>query len=407
MKIAVVCNDTRGGVQPYVALAAGLRRAGHDVRMVGPGDYAPMFAGAGLPAALLSGSVEDAVKRSGGAAGRGSIASTRLAVRESKRLMNQWTQETLDGCEGVDLLTGGVGGMVVGLSVAEKLGKRFVETHLQPIGAPTDAYPGVLLPGVPRWLGAWGRRLSHRLTELALWMPFRPAMASARAQVLGLTGRPTAADGQPVLYGFSRHVVPLPELGDRVRHATGYWVLPAEAWSPPPGLEDFVARGPVVSIGFGSMASDDPGATTALVLGAVRSAGLRAVLVTAWGGLQALADDDVFVADSLPYDWLFPRVAAVVHHGGAGTTGLALRAGVPSLVVPFTMDQPFWGSRVAALGAGPTPIAHRRLTQASLAAALRQMVSDEPMRARAAQLGALIRAEDGVAVAVEHFDRLG
>jgi UDP:flavonoid glycosyltransferase YjiC (YdhE family) len=307
----------------------------------------------------------------------------------------------------VDVVTGGVGGMVVGLSVAEKLGKPFIETQVQPVGAPTGAYPGVLVAG-PRWLGGWGYRLGHQLSELALWMPFRGAMGSARREVLGLTGRPSAADGQPVLYGFSRHVVPVPAGGDRERRVTGYWFLPAApTWSPPPGLADFLARGgPVVGIGFGSMVADDPEAVTSLVLGAVRGAGVRAVLVTGWGGLTSHGQaDEVFVADSLPYDWLFPRLTAVVHHGGAGTTGLALRAGVPAIVVPFTVDQPFWGSRVAALGVGPRPIPRKRLTQKGLADALRRTVADEAMRARAAALGDRIRAEDGVAAAVEIFGR--
>jgi UDP:flavonoid glycosyltransferase YjiC (YdhE family) len=139
---------------------------------------------------------------------------------------------------------------------------------------------------------------------------------------------------------------------------------------------------------------------------ALRDAGVRAVLVAGWGGLAALADDDVFCVESVPYDWLFPRVAATVHHGGAGTTGAALQAGVPAIVVPFTVDQPFWGARVAALGAGPTPIPRARLTRARLAEALRRTVADEAMHARAAELGALIRAEDGVAEAVGHFERL-
>jgi UDP:flavonoid glycosyltransferase YjiC (YdhE family) len=162
----------------------------------------------------------------------------------------------------------------------------------------------------------------------------------------------------------------------------------------------------VVGIGFGSMVTDDPEAVTTLVRGAVRSAGVRAVLVTGWGGLTSLSNaDDVFVAETLPYDWLFPRVAAVVHHGGAGTTGLALQAGVPAIVVPFTVDQPFWGSRVAALGVGPTPIPRKRLTKERLADALRRTVADEAMRARAAALGERIRAEDGVAEAVQIFGR--
>lgn len=212
-----------------------------------------------------------------------------------------------------------------------------------------------------------------------------------------------------MLYGFSRHVLQVPTEGERARHVTGYWFLPAEpTWSPPPALEAFLARGgPVVSIGFGSMASDDPQAVTELVLGAVRAAGVRAVLLSGWGGLASLPpSEDVFCADALPHDWLFPRVAATVHHGGAGTTGAALRSGVPGLVVPFTMDQPFWGSRVAALGVGPAPIPRKRLTRERLADALRRTVADEGMRRRAADLGARIRAEDGVAEAVEHFGRL-
>jgi len=407
MRIAVVAMDTRGGIVPYVALGRSLHQAGHDVRMVAPADVAPMLAEAELPLAPLSGNVEEFLRSSTGATERGTMASMRVAAREMNPRIHAWTRETLAACEGVDVVTGGIGGMVVGLSVAEKIGRPFIETQVQPVGAPTGAYPGVLVGG-PGWLGGAGHRLGHRLSEMALWMPFRGAMSSARKEVLGLTGRPSAADGQPILYGFSRHVVPVPPGRDRARHVTGYWFLPASpAWVPPRGVETFLeGGGPVVAIGFGSMVSEDPTALAQLVLGAVRRAGVRAVLVAGWGGLAKLPPaEDVFVADALPYDWLFPRVAAVVHHGGAGTTGLALRAGVPAIVVPFTVDQPFWGSRVAALGVGPTPIPRRRLTQERLADALSRTVADEAMRARAAALGERIRAEDGVAEAVAIFGR--
>jgi UDP:flavonoid glycosyltransferase YjiC (YdhE family) len=191
---------------------------------------------------------------------------------------------------------------------------------------------------------------------------------------------------------------------------TGYWPLPAgEAWRPPAGLEAFLALGgPVVSIGFGSMASEDPGGLTSLVRAAVRAAGVRAVLLAGWGGLgEQSSGDELYSAPALPHDWLFPRVAAVVHHGGAGTTGAALRAGAPAVVVPFTMDQPFWASRVAALGVGPTPIPRRRLDPARLAAALRQAVEDGAMRARARALAGLLGAEDGVGEAVRHLVHAG
>lgn len=408
MRIAIICNDTRGGVQPYVALGRGLARAGYDVRAVAPAALAWLFTAAQLPVAPLSEGEGGTLQASTAIAERGTIATMRFMARTSPALTQAWTRETLAACAGVDLLTGGVGGMVIGLSVAEKLGVPFVPTHLQPVGAPTGDYAGVLLARMPRLLGRPGRRLSHTLSEAALWMPFRGAMMTARREVLGLTGRPRAADGQPVLYGFSRAVVDVPP-GEPARHVTGYWTGPRDPeWSPPPALAAFLARpGPVVSIGFGSMASRDAGATAALLRGAARDAGVRAVLLADWGGLVAPPDgDDLFVADALPHDWLFPQMRAIVHHGGAGTTGAGLLAGVPSIVVPFAVDQPFWGGRVAALGVGPAPIPRQRLTRERLAAALRRTVTDEAMRERAAALGTRLRAEDGVAVAVAQFARL-
>ena len=408
MRIAVLSLDTRGGIQPYVALALGLQRAGHDVRMVAPSDFMPMMKEWGLPAAPLSGSIEAALRQSGGATEKGALASIRFSQRESARYVRLWTGEILAACEGVEVMTGGVGGMVAGGSVAEKLGVPFLQTHLQPIGAPTAAFPGVLLPGMPSWLGPLGRRFSHALTEFGLWAPFKGAMRQARTEVLGLPARSAPPKREPpVLYGFSPEVIPLPKEWGARRHITGYWTLPAgPSWSPPPALEAFLGAGPPpVCIGFGSMTSSDPQAMTRLVLEAVRRAGVRAVLLSGWGALGEVARDDVFVAAEAPHEWLYPKMAAVVHHGGAGTTGAALRSGVPAIVVPFTMDQPFWGGRVAALGVGPRPIPRKRLSVEALAAALQQTVADAAMRDRAAALGARIRAEDGVGQAVAHFER--
>jgi UDP:flavonoid glycosyltransferase YjiC (YdhE family) len=177
--------------------------------------------------------------------------------------------------------------------------------------------------------------------------------------------------------------------------------------TPPAPLVEFLDSGPPpVYVGFGSMSSRNPAETADLVLEAVARTQQRAIIHAGWGGLQrADLPGSVMMVDGVPFSWLFPRVAAVVHHGGAGTTGLALHAGVPAIVVPFTVDQPFWGSRVAALGVGPTPIPRKRLTQERLADALRSTVADEAMRARAVALGVQIRAEDGVAAAVDIFGR--
>lgn len=409
MRIAIVCNDTRGGVQPYVALGLGLAQAGHEVRMVAPANHISLFDGTSLAVFPLSGPPSEEVNAAARIAEKGTLATMAFMAKEMPNMIFTATKETLDACEGVDLITGGVGGMVTGVSVADKLKVPFVQTHLQPLGAPSPDYPGPMLGALPDWVGGWGRLLSHHISELALWMPFQGAMSSARIKVLGLDEKSRSMDGQPCLYGFSRHVVAVPCHPVEVRHTTGYWILSATAnWNAPPDLQAFLEQGePVVSIGFGSMSSSRADQVTDLVQRAASEAGVRVVLLVGSGGLKAVGQTDrLFCLGAAPHEWLFQRVSAIVHHGGAGTTAAALRSGVPSLVVPFGVDQPFWGSRVKALGVGPEPIPHSRLTVERLRKALKVMVSDQAMRMRAAQLGALLRSEDGVAEAVKHFDRL-
>jgi UDP:flavonoid glycosyltransferase YjiC (YdhE family) len=155
------------------------------------------------------------------------------------------------------------------------------------------------------------------------------------------------------------------------------------------------------------MNNRNPEESTQLVLDALMSSGQRGILLTGWGGLSSAdLSDDVFKMDDVPHDWLFPRAAAVVHHGGAGTTAAGLRAGVPSIIVPFFADQGFWGQRVHALGAGPEPIQRKKLSTERLANAIRVATNDEVMRRRAAIIGTRILAEDGVAQAVKAFSSL-
>lgn len=191
---------------------------------------------------------------------------------------------------------------------------------------------------------------------------------------------------------------------------TGYWSLDeAPDWRPPARLVEFLESGPPpVYVGFGSMAHRNPQQTTQLVHKALQRSGQRGVLATGWGALSGAQwphTSDLFMLDSIPHSWLFPRMAAVVHHGGSGTTGAGLRAGVPSVLVPHAGDQPFWARRVADLGVGPRPIPRRRLTAERLAAAIARAVRDEEMRARAAAVGQRIRAEDGVGQAIGIIER--
>jgi UDP:flavonoid glycosyltransferase YjiC (YdhE family) len=215
-------------------------------------------------------------------------------------------------------------------------------------------------------------------------------------------------DRDPVIYGYSPSVLPRPRDWPDFVHITGYWFLEQQtSWRPPPELIDFLQAGPPpVAIGFGSMNNRDPERTTEIVLQALERSKQRGILLTGWGGLpQSDLPDRVFKIDFVPHEWLFPRLGAIVHHGGAGTTAAALRSGVPSIGVPFFAIQPFWTEHAYRAGAGPRPIPRQKLTAANLADAIGLAVNDQSIRRRAAHLGELIRREHGVQRAVEIFQR--
>ena len=186
-------------------------------------------------------------------------------------------------------------------------------------------------------------------------------------------------------------------------HVTGYWFLDnPPGWQPPGELVTFLGSGPPpVFVGFGSSPFPEPETATQLVMRALARAGRRGVILSGGSGLAVgrLAEE-ILSVDFVPHNWLFSRVCAAVHHGGAGVTGEALRAGLPTVVIPVWTDQPFWARRVFELGVGPRPIPARRLTEDALAGAILATESRE-MRSRAAALGKKIRGEDGVARAVQ------
>jgi UDP:flavonoid glycosyltransferase YjiC (YdhE family) len=279
---------------------------------------------------------------------------------------------------------------------------------LQPFSR-TREFPTITLPG--RSLGGSGNWLTHLIGEQLIWQMVRVPYNRWRRDVLSLQPMPFRGPfdllyqkREPYLYGFSQHVVPLPRDWPDWHAITGYWFLdrPIE-WSPPPGLVDFLSQNPKpIYIGFGSMSGRIARRLAAPVIEAVRLSNQRAVLLGGWASIhEGDLPDHIYAIESAPHDWLFPRMAAVVHHGGAGTTAAGLRAGVPSVVVPFFADQPYWGWRIHSLGVGPKPILQKKLTAQSLANAITQVVTDKDMQHRAALLGEKIRAEDGVARAVE------
>jgi UDP:flavonoid glycosyltransferase YjiC (YdhE family) len=264
-------------------------------------------------------------------------------------------------------------------------------------------------------LGSGYNWLTHILSEQLVWQMVRAPYNQWRRESLKLKPMPLRGpfddlykNNTPFIYGFSEYVVPRQNDWHPAHHITGYWFLnQADDWSPPSGLIDFLARGAQpISIGFGSMSGRVARRLADLTVESVALAQQRAILIGGWAAAHERdLPNHIYAIESAPHDWLFPRVAAVMHHGGAGTTAAGLRAGIPSVIIPFMGDQPYWGERIHALGVGPKPILQKALTARRLADAITQAITEEEIKQRAAILGEKIRAEDGVANAVELVKR--
>ena len=411
MKILILTLGSRGDVQPYVALGAALRARGHDVTVSAGRGFEAMIEAHGLTAQPLSDDVRELIQDPAIQQAIRSLSGKIRAWRASKGLFRRQLDEMWAVARDVrpDLILYHHPKGLAGQHIAEALGAVAIPTALIPAYVPTGAFasPGLPVPD----LGRVGNRLSHKAIGGLISRLLGGKVDKWRGEQLGLApsaqrdlfhGYDPAGGAVPRLHGFSRHLVPWPDEWGAREHVTGYWFSdPATGWEPPAALARFLEAGPPpVYVGFGSMPAEDAGRLTRIVLDALDRADARGVLATGWGGLDpdaldgSAGADRVHVLEAAPHDWLFPRCAAVVHHGGAGTTHEGLRWGRPSIICPVFGDQPFWGRRVMAVGAGPAPLTQKRLTADSLAKAL-AAVRDPAMVARAAEIGAAMRAEPG------------
>src|SRR5579883_1161510 len=385
MQITIIAGGSRGDVQPYVALGKGLKEAGHTVRMLSSDDFHDLATDYGLDFFTTGGSAQAVAQDMRERLGRGNTLRSLSEMREVSQLQAIRSAERgLIACQGSDLILGGLSGLFSGQALSENLGIPLLLAYLVPF-EPTREFPGVLTPIPQTPLTRWLNRPSHRIAQQIMWQTFRVGENKARTEVLHLPPSsfwgPFAAVRKqklPTLFGYSPQVLPQPQDWDASLHVTGYWFLePPQGWTPPADLVQFLQSGPPpVYIGFGSMSSNKPEEAADMVLQALARTGQRGVLYAGWGGLKKeQLPENVFMTGSVPHSWLFPRMAAVVHHGGVGTTAAGFAAGVPSIITPFFADQPFWAQQAYRLGVGTKPIARKRLTADNLTEAIQRALS--------------------------------
>ena len=398
MRVVVTGFDSRGGVEPLAALAVRLREQGAEVTVCLPPDdeFAKRLADAGVEMVPFGQSVRSLATRPG---------PPDLPRRAAEVIANQ--REVLTSvAAGADVLvaTGVMPACAGARTVAEQVGARYVYATFQQLTLPSPHHPPIAYPGRPLPAGAdnaamwdWDRESINLLFGAAVNNDREaqglPPIDDVRDYVI--TAKPLLA-ADPVLSPW--------QPADLQVVQTGAWLLPDDRPLPADLLAFLDAGEPPVYVGFGSMPMHGATDLGQVVVDAVRQHGRRMVLSRGWADL-ASAGDDCFVTGEANHQALFRRVAAVVHHGGAGTTVTATWSGTPQVVVPQGVDQPYWASRVAELGIGAAHDgpAHDGavLTVESLSAALGIALD---RAARAAEVAELISLE-GATVAAKMLAR--
>ncbi|SBV52948.1 glucosyltransferase [Xanthomonas bromi] len=344
--VVIATLGTHGDVRQIIALALGLQRRGYPVRVLTSSNFAALIRANGLEFFPLSGDVQELLQDHPDIAEmRGASGILRKKLPEWAR---DWAAQGSAACAGAGLILGVGSASFLVHSLGEAYGVPVAFAQLQPLTEsrhlPLMLMPNLRLPG----------RVSvalHRLLRFVGWQLMRPVVNGIVRSALGLPEYPWSGPDRStlrVIYGYSGHVCPRPPDWPEGAQVCGFWQLPPSQRQPPAALQAFLQAGPPpLYIGFGSMTSSAAAQLTATVKAAVRLTGQRALLASGWGGLaagEAAAVDDAerfCHLEQAPHDWLFPRVSVAVHHGGAGTSGAALAAGIPSVVLPFGYDQPF------------------------------------------------------------------
>ena len=418
MIISILAAGTRGDAQPPAMLCRELARRGHEVRFIAHHEFANMIEGSDVLLKPLPGDLRaefmspDAQKFF--AKGGNPLVFLRWFYDVAKKYAAITTPEVRSYCEGSDIVMGTGLMDYYATMMAQLFGIKAAHAYMQP-AVPTREFPCALINVPPFEMPGWLNWLESRLYFEIAWLGARPIAKFAHGLIdLPPPGwdNPTMMElhrGQPFLMAYSEAFLPRPKDWPDHVEVTGFWFQDTPpSWQPPPDLVRFIESGPPpIYAGFGSMVMKNPEATVNMVLEAVAKNNARAVIAEGWSGYKpARLPDNVFAVDAIPHDWLLPKMAATIHHGGAGTTGAGLRAGIPQIVVPFVGDQFFWGLQVEKRGIGPRRVPHKSLSAAKLSEAISGVLNDQAMRKKAAEIGERVRAENGLARAADIIERM-
>lgn len=389
MRVSLLAVGSRGDVQPLVALGAELRKRGHPVRLATHDEFQPLVDEAGLDYSFLPGGPSAIPAKA-----NSPLKLFRALVRYLNQIAPELATQTRIACQDADLV---VDNALSHTSAVESLSAPWCMVLYQPL-MPTSAFPAPGLPTLP--LGPAYNRLTHIAAYSLQQQPLNRLLGLAPKQIR-FPWR-TVGLNRPALFAFSPTVIAPPADWPPSCHVTGYWFW-NRSYEPPSEVLNLLQKGtPPIALTLGSMWPFAPVKATELAAQGASRLGHPLIVI---GGPDQPAADSVIHLTDVDHGWLFPQVAAVIHHGGAGTTAAALRAGVPQIIAPFFADQRFWAARAHALGVAPESIPLRRLTKDHIEAALATALGNQTMSARAAQVGLTVQGENGVEQACRVLER--
>jgi vancomycin aglycone glucosyltransferase len=392
MQIALVVDGTRGDVQPMLVLGQALAAEGHGIRLCAPPDFREATKRAGLEFRAVGTDVRAWLASHVHALDGRPIQALREMIHYARECLRAQFEALPEATSGSQYLIG-AGVQLAGPSVAELRGIPYTYIAYCPALFPSAEHPSMVLPH--QTLPGWANRLSWRATRTLLNRVFLGTLGERRAEL----GLPPVRDVLDYLVGerpalaADSELAPLPsDCAIPVRHIRAFQPSPGDPL--PAKLDSFLQQGPPpVYVGFGSMTDSDSARTTREIAKALSGVGCRAIVSRGWAGLGGVAlPEGMLEIGAVCHVRLFPRLAAVVHHGGAGTTTAAARAGIPQVVVPHFADQHYWGRRVELLGIGPPAIPKKRFSAQALEAALHSILENEIVAERASELASRLRA---------------
>ncbi|WP_168582772.1 glycosyltransferase [Gephyromycinifex aptenodytis] len=413
MTFVLLALGSRGDVQPLATLAGALSSRGHDALVIGIEEYAGLAAQVGARFVPVPGSLSDAVARGPirDRLGASMIGQAVLLNRWLTGLAPGFLRAVLDHVGPGDVVLSGVLTRGAAAALADARGCR--AATIVYTGQPVTLHPqsfcfASYFTGFTPY-DRWGARFTWKLaTALG-----RTLTTRARSQLglpgLGFNAVAADADRHPTIVAADPLLVPpAPDWAPNV-HQSGYLAPPPRPYTPNRDLAELLDRRPVY-VGFGSLTQFTSAADTQTLVAAAALSGRPILTLAPAGAAPGFIASNVYAMSGVPFDWLFPRVAGAIHHGGSGTSQEALRSGVPCAVIPIGVDQPYHAERLHRLGLGPAPLSHRRLTGANLAHLITDML-DSPRtpgyQQRARDLGHASRQRDGVGATITVLDQLG